>query len=102
MPRSNTLLPAGTPKTTPEALARIDAWVSSLEGLMSTLDARWQDERDYEDLDDYAAPIRKTLPAGFTLLAMQRRPFGFTFSIGTDAVYAVEMTAKHYGWTRRR
>lgn len=86
--------------TTPENLKRINAMVDSLAELLAQLWCRWQDEREYEDIAEYRAVIKAKLPKGFTMLTMSKRPFGFTFSIGTEAVYRVSVTARSYGWRR--
>lgn len=41
------------------------------------LACRWQDESQYEDIDDYAKVIRKVLPRSAKLVKMLKRPFGF-------------------------
>lgn len=39
---------------------------------------RWLDEKDYEDINDYATIYKKdTEDAGFTFIKMTKRPFGF-------------------------
>lgn len=42
---------------------------------------RWQDEHEYEDLSDYALPLRSAAePFGVTIRGMSARgPWGFTF-----------------------
>jgi hypothetical protein len=84
--------------TTPENLAKINAMFIALAGQMGHLAARWSDEKEYEDINDYQKVI--TLPAGFTLLKMTKRPFGFHFSIGTDAVYHNYVTGQKSTWKR--
>ena len=42
---------------------------------------RWQDECQYEDLQDYLRPFRKIAKAcGVQLIAMKQRPFGILVS----------------------
>ena len=88
------------PPTTPADIKRINAMHLKLEPLMLSLYARWADEKDFENINDYAEPIKKALPRGFKFLKMSKRPFGFKFSIGTEAVYAVFVTSKTYSWVR--
>lgn len=92
--------PATTTPSTAEHLALIHAMSERLADLMATLWARWQDEWDYEDIADYAIPIRKVLPAGVTLEYMTKTPFGFVFSVGTAATYEITITARTYAWQR--
>ncbi len=80
---------------------RITAMVTATADLIWNLSDRWADEREYEDIADYAVPIKAALPAGFELLRMKKRPFGFEFSIGTGAVYLVAATAQGLSWRRR-
>ena len=79
---------------------RITAMVTVNADLLWNLSDRWADEREFEDIADYAEPIKAALPAGFELLRMKKRPFGFEFSIGTGAVYLVAATAKGLAWRR--
>lgn len=40
--------------------------------------SRWQDEREYEDINDYAQLFTKAIEkSGFQLIKMTKRPFGF-------------------------
>ena len=57
-------------------------------------------ESRQSDIADYAIPIKAALPAGFELLRMVKRPFGFEFSIGTGAIYSVVVTARGIAWRR--
>ncbi len=80
---------------------RITAMVTAHADLIWNLSDRWADEREFEDIADYAVPIKAAFPAGFELLRMKKRPFGFEFSIGTGAVYLVAATARGLSWRRR-
>jgi hypothetical protein len=45
--------------------------------------------------------IEKSMPKGFTILKMVKRPFGFRFSIGTEAEYSVPILKRNpNGWNR--
>ncbi len=87
-------------KTTPANIAKIEAFLDLIQNLMLNLYDRWQDEKEYEDIADYAIPLRKHLPEGWTLQVMTKRPFGFKFDIGTEAVYTAFVKASGYGWSR--
>jgi hypothetical protein len=82
--------------TTKENMARITAMFYSIEKTVIYLADRWQDEKEYENIADYGEVIKKELPEGFTFLKMNKRPFGFDFTIGTDAVFAVCVSGSRY------
>lgn len=86
--------------TTPADLDRINQMVAGITKLLGMLGARWRDEAAYENIDDYAEVIRKALPSGFTLTRMTKRPFGFRFTIGADATYALSCGASSIAWKR--
>ena len=86
--------------TSPADLERINTMFASLTDFLSNLFGRWQDEREYEDIADYGKAIAAQLPEGFKLIAMQKRPFGFKFGIGTDAVYKMTANSRSIGWER--
>ena len=87
--------------TTPENLKRINEVFSDLLPLLTTLARRWLAEKQYEDINDYAVPFKKALPKGFTLRRMTKRPFGFEFTIGTEAVYQMSCTDRAARWKRK-
>ena len=37
---------------------------------------RWQDEKEYEDINEYVIPVQKSYPNAFKAF---KRPFGFAF-----------------------
>lgn len=65
------------------------------EIVLSNLYGRWMDEREYENIEDYAAPINKVLePMGYKVEKMYKRPFGFTTQIG-DYIIRYKMTSRN-------
>lgn len=92
--------------TTPANKANIDKMMEALERLMMMLYARWAEESQYEDINDYKKRIVVEVGAlkyeNFvpTVTKMSKRPFGFSFTIGTEAEYMIYVTAKSYGWKR--
>ena len=54
-----------------------------VEDLLHVLYGRWLDERQYEDINDYAIPVRKALVGFKEVLSikMTRKPFGFKMVI---------------------
>ena len=86
--------------TSKEDLKRINDMFDATENLISQLYGRWLNEKDYEDIHDYKRIIEQSIPKGFTILKMVKRPFGFRFSIGTEAEYSVYCKATSVGWNR--
>jgi hypothetical protein len=86
--------------TSPTDLARINGMFEAVKGLLGQLYDRWQDEHEYEFISDYGKAIAAKLPDGFKLKRMTKRPFGFEFSIGTDACYSMTATARAIVWKR--
>ena len=49
--------------------------------LIGELYGRWLDEKDYEDIYDYRAPLAKIAEKhGVTITKMTKKPFGFAFT----------------------
>lgn len=86
--------------TSPELKAQIEQFFIKIEILFSNLYCRWQDEKEHEDFKDYSDRITKELPDGWTFVSMSKRPFQFSFSAGTDAVYAISVNSSTYQWKR--
>jgi hypothetical protein len=86
--------------TTPENTKRITDLFEAQHDFICYVYARWQDEKEYEDIRDYQTAIQGKMPEGFVVTKMTKRPFGFEFTIGTDAVYAIQVTSRNYTWKR--
>ena len=77
-----------------------------VENLMSSLYSRWLDEKDYEDINDYALPIKAIIEPLATLTKMTKRPFGFEFTLPcaedtpNGSTYHVFMKSTQYGYKR--
>ena len=52
---------------------------------LSMLRARWQDEKQYEDIVDYKKHLEKNYPF-LNIVKMQKRPFGFIFKVGSEKI----------------
>ena len=50
--------------------------IRTIAKTLDYLEARWQDEKDYESIRGYAERIKKVLPEGVELVNMSKRPFG--------------------------
>ena len=55
---------------------------------------RWQDEKQYEDFNDYVEAMMKFMPSGATLVKGSKRPFGVTIKYGGQKV---QISLKHRG-----
>lgn len=68
------------------------------EPILASLLSRWLDEHKYEDINDYAAPIKPIVERnGGTFLKMNKRPFGFIYQ--TNGVnIQVRITTREYSW----
>lgn len=62
--------------------------------------SRWQDEKEYEDINDYGKAFAKN--TGYTIIRMLKRPMTFVFSHPkvTGAVYEIQCTARCNSWRR--
>ena len=81
--------------------AKISEFWEKIGDLVGNLMCRWQDEKEYEDINDYQKVLESEMPQGWKIKKMTKRPFGFHFTIGTDAVYAITMSANgSYAWKR--
>jgi len=87
--------------TTPADLLRINQMFDKVAPTLDSLAARWQDESEYEDINEYGEAIQKLLPEGLTFIKMSKRPFGFLFSLGTSARYAAICNARSIRWERK-
>jgi hypothetical protein len=60
---------------------QLQKFFKKIENTLLYAHMRWQDEREYEDINDYAkAFIPAIEEADFTFLKMTKRPFGFQFT----------------------
>lgn len=66
----------------------------SLVNMVDYLAARWSDEKEYEDFNDYRQHMANNLPAGFKLVQLSSRPFqaiidtpnGYTFRVKRNRI----------------
>jgi len=70
-------------------------WNSVVENevLLGNLYARWQDEKEYEDFNDYAKVIRETF-SDLKIVKVNKRPFGFTVSTEYPVSVQVKVTMR--------
>ena len=61
---------------------------------------RWQDEKAYEDINDYQKPLESIArECGITITKMTKRPFGCHFSVD-NKIFALSLSAKSYSYKR--
>lgn len=84
------------PSVTPEAAMFFERGAD----LFGNLWARWQDEREYEDIADYAAPLQPlAAECGVTIVRMNKRPFGCIFGVGPK-MFQITVTGRSYAYKR--
>jgi hypothetical protein len=57
---------------------------------------RWQDEKDYEDFNEYVTAMMKSMPTGAKLIKGTKRPFGVFFNYGGNTVLVAIEIEKGY------
>ena len=90
------------PKTSIYDQSRITAMYKEIALLMGALYSRWQEEKHFENIAEYALPINLHMRKyGYAIVKMTKSPFGFHFTIAKGSpVYAVTITSKQYCWLR--
>ena len=85
--------------TTPEG-QKIDSFVNAATKILGNLWSRWQDEKEYEDINDYAKPlVNLAKEHGIESFTMTKRPFGCKIPLG-GKVYQVAVTGRSLTWRR--
>lgn len=67
--------------------------------LIGNLWGRWQDEKEYEDINEYGARIAKEFPEGWKLVKTNKRPFGVVIAIGEEH-HQIAATSREIKWKR--
>ncbi len=49
------------------------------------LKARWMDEHEYENINDYVSVMQRTMPKDVTIVRAVKRPFAFDLRLPNDA-----------------
>jgi hypothetical protein len=85
---------------TKERIAIANKFFEDSQKMVGYLYIRWQDEKEYEDINDYGKPVQEALEKiGGKLISMHKKPFGFTYELA-DFQYRVRHTAKEYSFAR--
>lgn len=73
---------------------------NDLTDLMFNLYSRWQDEKEYENINDYAEPIKPKVEAiGGKFIRMNKRPFGFDYQLN-GVTYKILVKSTGYEYKR--
>lgn len=86
---------------TVEISKAIEAFIDTNQRLLGNLWGRWQDEKEYEDINDYGKVIAEKFPEGWTLLKSNKRPFGVTVKIEAEE-WKISVTGTSMGWKRTK
>lgn len=80
--------------STTEIIVALEGAINRSEEILAQLSMRWEDEKDYENIDDYSELVRKVV--GKRFIAMTKDPFGFTLSLPHDLTgHVTAGEAKH-------
>lgn len=88
-----------TPTST-ENLVKINNMFDAVSNQISMIYYRWQEEKEFEDFDEYISLVKNIMPDGFVVTGGSQKPFGFKFNIGTEAEYFLKAKAKSVSWER--
>jgi len=73
---------------------------NDLNGIMNNIYERWLDEKEYEDINEYAVLFQpKVEEVGGQFIGMTKKPFGFKYVL-EDATYHVYVSGSTYGYKR--
>lgn len=67
---------------------------------LAYLRSRWQDEKEYEDFNDYIKAIKDTFP-GYNLQKFKKSPFSFVIKFDDPKLpeMLVKITSRDISWT---
>jgi len=89
--------------------SKVNDIMTAMEKTLVYLYGRWQDEKEYENWDDYIAYMKKlfaemqksTNTTNAVFAKASKRPFGFTFDFeGWQVVLYIK--ARSYGWKAKK
>ncbi len=79
---------------------KAEAFYLAAENLFANLYARWQDEKEYEDLTDYAAVVQTVADKhGVKITQICSVPFGCKFIVD-GKLYRVKINQRSYSYVR--
>lgn len=71
-----------------------------MDEVISNAYVRWLDEKEYEDINDYAVLFQPNVEAiGGQFIRMTKRPFGFIYTLD-EATYQVSINNTSYKYMR--
>lgn len=93
--------PATAPTASPTALNLYNS--PEVQERLSYLWARWLDEREYEDWEDYADVMKGLAEEhpGVTFVKAHKRPFGFTAKVEDDEQWQYQLSVTATRWRMR-
>lgn len=63
---------------------------------------RWQDEKEYEDFNDYIKAMMNFMPNGATLVKGTKRPFGVVINYGGATIHiALKLSGRYCSLTAK-
>lgn len=78
-------------------LQAIEKYVDDNFDLLCYLYNRWQDEKAYEDINDYGQQFAAKFPEGWKLLKATKRPFGVQVEINGFKC-EITINARGFNW----
>lgn len=77
---------------------KVDNFFLESVSLITSLYERWQDEKQYEKIEDYAAPLAPLAEKhGIKIDKMNKRPFGCTLSVN-NRKFAITVNSRFAEW----
>jgi hypothetical protein len=74
----------------------IERIFNELQETLISLYSRYQEEKKYEDINDYKIPIIPVMERYHgTIINMNKKPFGFTFKF-QGKIYQIKVTSTKY------
>lgn len=87
-------------KTTTAPLPEANRFFEEAQETIGNLFARWQDEREYENIVDYQKPLDPIAErCGVVIQSMTKQPFGCRFTVG-GRTYVLMHTFSSYSYKR--
>lgn len=78
----------------------VEKFTNECSTALTNLWARWQDEKEYEDIQEYSKPLKpKAEEHGLTITSMTKKPFGCKVSVNGKN-YHVTVNSRSIGWKR--
>jgi hypothetical protein len=73
---------------------KLDAIVNTMVNLY----CRWQDEKEYEDFEDYKNVVKKMLPENCPMVGMKKSPFVVEFKLPDGRIAFMKANSREVVW----